>query len=104
MGASCFTYRVHKMLVPKGFKLPQDQQKYDGGSKATTMQSLQLHLTSVTQSWLSKLPEDSIGSWNKLERQFTSNFRSTYKLPASIEEIKACVQISGELLRSYIKH
>jgi hypothetical protein len=64
MGASCFTRRVRKMRVPKGFKLPHDQQKYDGsqeptlwlsdylqavqilgGTKATAMQSLQLHLT-----------------------------------------------------------
>jgi hypothetical protein len=30
MGASCFTRRVRTTLVPKGFKLPHDQQKYDG--------------------------------------------------------------------------
>jgi hypothetical protein len=30
MGASCFTHRVRTMPVPKGFKLPHDQQKYDG--------------------------------------------------------------------------
>jgi hypothetical protein len=67
--------------VPKGFKLPHDQQKYDGsqepelwlsdylqavkilgGSKATAMQSLQLHLTGAARSWLSKLHDDSIGS------------------------------------------
>jgi hypothetical protein len=30
MGASCFTHRVHTTPVPKGFKLPHDQQKYDG--------------------------------------------------------------------------
>jgi hypothetical protein len=29
MGASCFTHRVRTMPVPKGFKLPHDQQKYD---------------------------------------------------------------------------
>jgi hypothetical protein len=103
MEASCFTHRVHKIEVPKGFKLPHDQQKCDGsqepeswlsdylqavkileGSKATTMQSLQLHLTGATRSWLSKLPEESIGSWNKLEKQFTRNFRSTYTPPASV--------------------
>jgi hypothetical protein len=93
MGASGFTYRVRKTQVPKGFKLRHDQQKYDGsqepeswlsnylqaikiigGSKATSMQSLQLHLTGAARSWLSKLPEDSIGSWNELANQFTSNF------------------------------
>jgi hypothetical protein len=30
MGASLFTYRVLTTPVPKGFKLPHDQQKYDG--------------------------------------------------------------------------
>jgi hypothetical protein len=30
MGALCFTQRVHRTRVPKGFKLPHDQQKYDG--------------------------------------------------------------------------
>jgi hypothetical protein len=30
MGALCFTRRVRRMRVPKGFKLPHDQQKYDG--------------------------------------------------------------------------
>jgi hypothetical protein len=29
MGTLCFTHRVRKMRVPKGFKLPHDQQKYD---------------------------------------------------------------------------
>jgi hypothetical protein len=98
MGALCFTRRVRKMREPKGFKLPHDQQKYDGsqeprlwlsdylqavqilgGSRATTVQSLQLHLTGVARSWLSALSDDSIGSWGELENQFTRNFHSTYK-------------------------
>jgi hypothetical protein len=100
MGALCFTRRVRRTRVPKGFKLPHDQKKYDGsqepklwlsdylhpvqihgGSRATTMQSLQLHLTGTgaARSWLSKLPDDSIRSWGELEDQFTRNFWSTYK-------------------------
>jgi hypothetical protein len=74
MGASCFTRRVRITPVPRGFKLPHDQQKYDGsqepqswlldylqavqilgGTKKTTMQSLQLHLTGAARLWLSKL-------------------------------------------------
>jgi hypothetical protein len=101
MGALCFTRRVRKTRVPKGFKLPHDQQKYDGsqeptlwlldylqavqilrGTRATAMQSLQLHLTGAARSWLNTLPNDSIGSWGELENQFTRNFRSTYKRPA----------------------
>jgi hypothetical protein len=107
MGASCFTHRVRTTPVPKGFKLPHDQQKYDGsqepqswladylqavqilgGTKETAMQNLQLHLTSAARSWLSKLEKESIGSWEDLTKQFTSNFRSTYKRPASIEEVE----------------
>jgi hypothetical protein len=35
MGALCFTRRVCKTRVPKGFKLPHDQQKYDGSQEPT---------------------------------------------------------------------
>jgi hypothetical protein len=67
------------------------------------MQSLQLHLTGVARSWLNTLPNESIGSWGELKSQFTRNFCSTYKRPASLEEVKACVQRKGETLRSYIQ-
>jgi hypothetical protein len=122
MDALCFTRRVRKTWVPKRFKLPHDQQKYDGseeptlwlsnylqavqilgGTKATAMQSLQLHLTGAARSWLNTLPNESIGSWGELESQFVRNFRSTYKRPASLEEVKACVQRKGKTLRSYIQ-
>jgi hypothetical protein len=81
MGASCFTHRVRTTPVPKGFKLPHDQQKYDGsqepqswlsdylqavnilgGTKETAIQSLQLHLIGAARSWLSKLERGTIGS------------------------------------------
>jgi hypothetical protein len=122
MGALCFTQKVRRTRVPKGFKLPHDQQKYDGsqeptlwlldylqavqilgGTRATIMQSLQLHLTGAARSWLNTLPNESIGSWGELENQFASNFRSTYKRPTSLEEIKSCVQRKGKTLRSYIQ-
>jgi hypothetical protein len=122
MGALCFTRRVRKTRVPKGFKLPHDQEKYDGsqeptlwlldylqavqilgGTRATTMQSLQLHLTGAAWSWLNTLPNDSLGSWGELESQFTRNFRSTYKRPASLEEVKSCIQGRDETMHSYIQ-
>jgi hypothetical protein len=122
MGVLCFTRKVHRTRVPKGFKLPHDQQKYDGsqepklwlsdylqavqilgGTRAMAMQSLQLHLTGAARSWLSTLPNDSIGSWGELESQFRRNFRSTYKRPASLEEVKSCMQRKDETLRSYIQ-
>jgi hypothetical protein len=67
------------------------------------MQNLQLHLTGAARSWLSKLGEETIGSWEELTKQFTSNFKSMYKRPASIEEVKACVQQHGATLRAYIQ-
>jgi hypothetical protein len=122
MGASCFTHRVRTTPVPKGFKLPHDQQKYDGsqelqlwfsdylwavnilgGTKEIAIQSLQLHLTGAARSWLSKLERGTIGRWEELTKQFTSNFKSTYKRPTSIEEVKAYVQQRNETLRSYIQ-
>jgi hypothetical protein len=122
MGASFFTHRVRTSPVPKGFKLSHDQQKYDGsqepqswlsdylqavrilgGTKEIAMQSLQLHLTGAARSWLSKLERGTIGSWEELTKQFTSNFKSTYKQPASIEEVKTCVQQRNETLRLYIQ-
>jgi hypothetical protein len=122
MGASCFTHRVCTTPVPKGFKLPHDQQKYDGsqepqswlsdyllavkilgGTKETAMQSLQLHLTGAARSWLRKIERGTMGSWEELTKQFTSNLKSTYKRPASIEEVKACVQQCNETLRLYIQ-
>jgi hypothetical protein len=74
-----------------------------GRSKATAMQSLQLHLTAAARSWLGKLHSGSIDSWHELEKQFVSNFRSTYKWPASLEKLKACIQGYNEPLRSYIQ-
>jgi hypothetical protein len=52
---------------------------------------------------LSKLERGTIGSLEELTKQFTSNFKSTYKRPASIEEVKACIQQCNETLRSYIQ-
>jgi hypothetical protein len=110
MGASFFTHRVCTTPIPKGFKLPHDQQKYDGsqepqswlsdylqavqilgGTKEIAIQSLQLHLTGAARSWLSKLERGTIGSWEELTKKFMSNFKSTYKPPASIEEVKAYI-------------
>jgi hypothetical protein len=67
------------------------------------MQSLQLHLTGAAWPWLNTLPNESIGSWGELESQFARDFRLTYKRPASLEEVKACVQRKGKALRSYIQ-
>jgi hypothetical protein len=64
---------------------------------------LQLHLTGAARSWLGKLAKETTGSWDELKRQFTSNFNSTYKRPASMEEVKACTHKHNGSLQSYIQ-
>ena len=76
--------------------------KCNGGTRVTAMQCLQLHLKGAARAWLKSLPPDSIGSWGELKESFTRNFQSTYKRPASIEELRACKQKSNESIRSYI--
>jgi hypothetical protein len=67
------------------------------------MQSLQLHLTGAARFWLRTLPIESIGSWGELENQFARNFRSTYRRPTSLEEVKSCIQRKGKTLHTYIQ-
>jgi hypothetical protein len=57
----------------------------------------------VARSWFGKLERETIGSWDELTKQFISNFKSPYKRPASIEEVKACIHQRNETLRSYIQ-
>jgi hypothetical protein len=85
------------------FETYQQAVKILGGSEETAMQSLQLHLTGATREWLSKLERETIGIWDELTKQFMSNFKSTYKRPTKIEEVKACIQQCNETLRSYIQ-
>ena len=78
-GLPRFTRRVRKTRVPKGFKLPENFKKFDGlqdpedwlvdylemvkligGTRATAMQSIQVHLSGATRSWIKKLPPGSI--------------------------------------------
>src|SRR4051812_40846276 len=67
------------------------------------MQSIQVHLCGAARSWMRKLPEGSVDSWENFERVFIQNFKSTWKKPASIEQLKACTQKSGEIVRAYLQ-
>ena len=114
-GLPCFTRRVRKTRVPSGFKLPDHFKKFDGlqdpedwlidyletvkltgGTRATAMQSIQVHLSGAARSWIKKLPPGSIDSWESFEDVFVKNFRSTCKKPASLEELRACRQKPDE--------
>jgi hypothetical protein len=98
MGALCFTHRVRKTRVPKGFKLPHDQEKYDGSQEPTLWLSDYLQAVQILGGTRATAMQSL-----QLENQFARNFRSTYKRPASLEEIKSCMQKKGETLRSYIQ-
>ncbi|KAK1685575.1 hypothetical protein QYE76_046423 [Lolium multiflorum] len=97
-GLPCFTRRVRKTRVPSGFKLPDNFKKFDGlqdpedwlvdyletvkltgGTRATAMQSIQVHLSGAARSWIKKLTPGSIDSWESFEDVFVKNFRSTLK-------------------------
>jgi hypothetical protein len=77
--------------------------KLMGGTRATTMQSIQVHLSGAARSWMKKLPEGSIDSWETFEDLFVRNFRSTCKKPASIEQLRTCKQKPDESMRMYIQ-
>src|SRR3954470_15280697 len=60
-------------------------------------------LESSTRHWLKNLPRGSISSWKQFRGAFIENFKSTYKRPASLEELRACKQGTRETLRAYIQ-
>lgn len=108
--------------MPNGFKLTSATPKYDGleepegwlddylqavkfqrGSNTTALQYIQLMFTGSSRHWLKHLPRGSISSWRQFRSSFIENFKSTYKRPASLEELRACKQGTRESLRSYIQ-
>src|SRR4051812_41911762 len=45
----------------------------------------------------------SISSWTQFRSAFIENFKSTYKRPTSLEELRACKQGTRDSLRAYIQ-
>src|SRR4051812_40099237 len=45
----------------------------------------------------------SISSWTQFRAAFIENFKSTYKRPASLEELRTCKQGTRETLKAYIQ-
>src|SRR3954462_11320250 len=67
------------------------------------MQYVQLMLESSARHWLKNMPRGSISSWKQFRSAFIENFKSTYKRPASLEELMAFRQGTRESLRAYIQ-
>src|SRR3954462_271207 len=77
--------------------------KFQRGTKVTSMQYVQLMLEGSARHWLKNLRHGSISSWSQFRAAFIENFKSTYKRPASLEELRACKQGTRETLRAYIQ-
>jgi hypothetical protein len=120
-GAECFSLLIRSAPLPKGIKLSdgivkfngqQDPRiwlddfitavKISGGSRDNALQLLSLHLKDNARAWLNNLTPDSIRSWEEFRQAFIANFRGTSRRPTSFEELRLCVQRTGENLRSYI--
>jgi hypothetical protein len=54
------------------------------------------------RAWLNNLAPDSIRSWEEFRQAFIANFQGTLRRPTSFEELRLCIQRTGENLRSYI--
>src|SRR4051812_44827868 len=121
-GELCFTRAIRETRMPNGFKLNSTTLKYNGledpeawledyltavkfqrGTNVTTMQYVQLMLEGSARHWLKNLRHGSISSWTQFRATFIENFKSTYKRPASLEELRACKKGTRETLRAYIQ-
>jgi hypothetical protein len=120
-GAECFSLLIRSTPLPRGIKLNDGVVKFNGqqdpqiwlddfvtavkissGSRDNALQLLSLHLKDNARAWLNNLAPDSICSWEKFCQAFIANFRGTSRRPTSFEELRLCVQKTGETLRSYI--
>jgi hypothetical protein len=73
-----------------------------GGSRDNALQLLLLHLKDNERAWLNNLGPESIRSWEEFQQAFIANFQGTSRRPTSFEELRLCMQKTGEPLRSYI--
>jgi hypothetical protein len=120
-GAECFSLLIRSTPLPMGIKLSDSVVKFNGqqdpriwlddfmtavtiggGSRDNALQLLSLHLKDNARSWLNNLAPDSIRSWEEFRQAFIANFRGTSRWPTLFEELRLCVQRTGENLRSYI--
>jgi hypothetical protein len=120
-GAECFSLLIRSTPLPKGIKLSDGVVKFNGqqdpriwlddfvtavkisgGSRDNALELLSLHLKDNARAWLNNLAPNSIRSWEEFQQAFIANFRGTSRRPTSFEELRLCVQRTGEKLRSYI--
>jgi hypothetical protein len=107
--------------LPKGIKLSDSVVKFNGQqdpriwlddiitavtisgeSRDNALQLLSLHLKDNARAWINNLAPDIIRSWKEFQQAFIVNFWGTSRRPMSFEELRLCMQKTGESLRSYI--
>ena len=62
---------------------------------------LPLMLEDTARTWINNLPKNSINSWAEMKKVFIKNFEGTCKRPATVEDIKRCLQKEGESTRRW---
>jgi hypothetical protein len=64
---------------------------FAGGNQRIACRMLQLYLIGPARTWLGDLPENSIFCWFDMKIAFEKHFRGTYKRPATISDLQACI-------------
>ena len=122
VGPRCFGPAIRGERFPSSFKGPREAPKYNAAMNPETWvqdylaaMSIQnasslccaryfpLMLEGTARTWLNNLPRNSVNSWGELKRLFITNFEGTCKRPATVEDLKRCVQKEGESTRKWYR-
>jgi hypothetical protein len=117
-----FTARFSSYKYPEGFKLIGIT-KYDGkqgpqqwlrcystaievarGSNITKVVYFPMALDAAPLTWLESLNNNSIDSWERLNKVFIDNFQGPITRAGTRHDLAQCKQEHNELLRSYTHH
>ncbi|GJN40035.1 hypothetical protein PR202_gb29199 [Eleusine coracana subsp. coracana] len=120
-GVKAYIPRLCIARWPKGFKLvpiekydgqtnPRERlQLYsmvirlDGGDSYVMANCLPVCLDPAVRIWLTSLPEESITSWEDLNRKLKESFQATCNRPGNHFDLTRIKQKTDEPLRDYIK-
>jgi hypothetical protein len=122
LGPKCFGPDVRRERYPDNFKGPRAIKNYDvskdpkiwidnyaiameiaNASELVATRYLPLMLDGSMHMWINNLPHDSINSWEEMRTAFIENFEGTCKRPATIEDLRRCMQKDRESTRRWLK-
>jgi len=73
-----------------------------GGDQDVMANYFHVALTGPARSWLMNLPDSTIGSWEQMCVQFTTDFAGTCARPGTEVDLHAIQQQPGETLRAFV--